>query len=1360
MANISVIGNDLTIYHAFASLANAAPGATNFNYHRAYIKDYSMSSYMQALNDVFAGTTDKVLGDLMVANLGLSAVVSSSEAEAYLAAAPDRIAAVLDLTKILVNYSGTEAAILSAQTAFSNKMGFAVDYTNSNANASNFPSTFPGSTFDLTEGIDTLIGSANADLFNAYLSAGQTLNNNDELQGAAGTDTLFADLTTSAIATTAKTTGIENVKLRAQHQNANSTDNNTAMDTQGSQIDAERMKDVTNWESNNSRADLIIEDIRINDDQITKDITITMRETDPGHVDYGVYFDQNSLRNVSNSTSTINLEVADTRAIVAGKDPLLNSPYTGFTFTATNKAGVSAVYTLRSQAINDAQTYEALAAAFQVAADDLFGPGAVTVTVGASFTANDTQTGVQVTGKTVSISAKGNFAFDTTPTGSGWIADGVVPADSGLHTFFKTAGVTATDLVTSEVVLDYVGRGSTGGDLVIGGLSVGDTSYSKGVQRFEIVVEDDSALQTINSTNNTLQEVTIVNGTQSRVTDAYRPIDAAGGYLKVNGLVNDLDLNGDDDSTNVQNEPLPGSVGQHNEYGFSDVKLIDASAMTGKLEFTAEITTASIGKYLTLADFDNSPTADNDAFVYSGGSNNDIMTVKIDSAVAASNTLTGQSDFTFAFNGGAGNDAITLDIGGNETAAWYVDQKQNANVTIDGGAGDDTIKTNSSGDVVITAGDGADTVYVDLDKATIGAKWVVNAAAPYALDDLQTNGIIFNGTNSFLYNGKLTVSFSGAGGLGLGGAVTNGDADSVSPYTNGFEVQVDIPTGANYAVSQLYLNQAIKKAINDNAVLNKLVSATDGPANTLVISSKIDGAFDADDISMTVSAAALGTYTTTEQATIKAAYKEFAKKSNATDTDVDTALVAAVTAANGVQGMTTNQILAANGRISSHVADNKINLGAGDDVLVLGTGADSNDLVVLTGYGQGKDTVVNFSDAGSNADALDFKAYLTSKESLSGSTQSQTTIATTLNVDTGVDANSVTVISNAVFTKTNTFADLTDAKLLAAINTSNTGSADYASIKADTLNARTDYINSATDVRLVGGVGKAVVMIENDANQGEYKVFELTFDGIATSNTKADFSAAQLIATVDFGNSLTADVQIFDGSAASMAPAVIPTFELTASAASVNEGVAASFNLVTTGVANGTVLTYVLAGTGITTADTTVALTGTVTVNGNAATLPITPTADLTTEGAETVTMTINGTAATAFMTINDTSLTPGAGIVVAGNNSVAGTAAADLFTFDAVTALVDAGGSNTQASITGFATVAPVDTLKINLPTANAAITTLAQLNGQQGVSVQTDEINIRTVINFGNDAAGGDAVSVTLMGVTDPALVSIIVE
>ena len=167
-----------------------------------------------------------------------------------------------------------------------------------------------------------------------------------------------------------------------------------------------------------------------------------------------------------------------------------------------------------------------------------------------------------------------------------------------IHTNYNTAATTSTELVTSKVILDDVGRGSTGGDLVIGGLSVGDTSTSKGVERFEIEVRDNSKLQTINSTNNTLKEVTIVNGVTTSQSNAYVATVKDAGKLTVNGTVG---------AEGGINTALPGTEtvnggDQHNAFGFSDVRLIDGAAMKGDLAVNAEVTTASIAKYLNLKD--------------------------------------------------------------------------------------------------------------------------------------------------------------------------------------------------------------------------------------------------------------------------------------------------------------------------------------------------------------------------------------------------------------------------------------------------------------------------------------------------------------------------------------------------------------------------------------------------------------------------------------------------------------------------------------------------------------------------------------------------------------------------------------
>jgi len=235
--------------------------------------------------------------------------------------------------------------------------------------------------------------------------------------------------------------------------------------------------------------------------------------------------------------------------------------------------------------------------------------------------------------------------------------------------------------------------------------------------------------------------------------------------------------------------------------------------------------------------------------------------------------------------------------------------------------------------------------------------------------------------------------------------------------------------------------------------------------------------------------------------------------------------VADVVAASFVSNLAAPAVL--NGTVSTAQSDNTITLGAGDDVVVLGTGALSNDTLVYAGYNLGKDTIVNFSEVGGNADKLNFTSYLNGKASASGSVESQVRIATTLNGDANTEANSVTVLNGAFNTTTFKFADLSAAKLLAAVNSTNTGAADFAGINAGTLNATTGYTASGVGTTLVGGVGKAVVMVQNNLNEGEYAVYELTFNGVTASNATADFSAAELIGVLDFGNTLAPALPLF-----------------------------------------------------------------------------------------------------------------------------------------------------------------------------------------------------------------------------------------
>ena len=99
-------------------------------------------------------------------------------------------------------------------------------------------------------------------------------------------------------------------------------------------------------------------------------------------------------------------------------------------------------------------------------------------------------------------------------------------------------------------------------------------------------------------------------------------------------------------------------------------------------------------------------------------------------------------------------------------------------------------------------------------------------------------------------------------------------------------------------------------------------------------------------------------------------------------------------------------------------------------------------------------------------------------------------------------------------------------------------------------------------------------------------------------------------------------------------------------------------------------------------------------------------------------------------------------------NHIFSGTTGPDEFKFDAVVALQDVNGTNTQAIITNFDPAH--DYLDLTLPTPDSSITDLADLNGKEGISVQYNPFDNSTVINFGNDQNGGESVTITMDGIS----------
>jgi uncharacterized repeat protein (TIGR02059 family) len=218
---------------------------------------------------------------------------------------------------------------------------------------------------------------------------------------------------------------------------------------------------------------------------------------------------------------------------------------------------------------------------------------------------------------------------------------------------------------------------------------------------------------------------------------------------------------------------------------------------------------------------------------------------------------------------------------------------------------------------------------------------------------------------------------------------------------------------------------------------------------------------------------------------------------------------------------------------------------------------------------------------------------------------------------------------------------------------------------------------------------------------------------------------------------------------------VAPTYALTPVAQTVNEGVAQVFNLATTNVANGTVLNYAIAGAGITAADfTSSSLTGFVTVNGNAASLTLTPTADATTEGNEIATVTLtNGTTAvsTAALTITDSS-TAVAGDTTA-PNLIAGSAInANVLTLNFNEVLATGASAPTPAMFAVTANgvaVTPINSVAIAGTTATLTLGSSASTG--QTVLVSYTDPSVANDAAALQDAAGNDVATFSNAAVTN---------
>ena len=505
-------------------------------------------------------------------------------------------------------------------------------------------------------------------------------------------------------------TGIEDVRIKAQQSNtANNGDNlpsiqqyDVPAEERAAQLDAGDIDGMTRVWSSNSRADVIVEDVRTDSNELTN----VFQNADPGDVDFEVYIDPQHLKATGASSSTsgsIEVELIDVyhgsgKATDELVGPLVKNPFDIFNFYYTPNGSSEATFVsldlgATGKALNGtAANYSTLLAAFQAALKTALGElgfaaDAVTAEMGSTFTDNTymgkqsyTATGSYILLKT----AKGEVAVKDADgndlQNAGWgVSSGVMPVTGGIVWDAENESETAftCPLIVTDIWLDNVARvnwidletsdqqkaclpndviyGSQAGEMVVGSMAA-----RGGVERFDVTVDRGSWLSSLRSTNEALRMVKVVNGDVIDDEDGNDASDNGVGNLFIGQSLVDADSY---DELGYWADPATFLSTD----GLVDVAIFDGSEFEGIINIGASITEASNDKY--LKDVDGSWSMKHWAplsgygdllprydacMAYLLGENDDVLNMEVNSSIANDN------DFAMLIDGGDGDDTIAF----------------------------------------------------------------------------------------------------------------------------------------------------------------------------------------------------------------------------------------------------------------------------------------------------------------------------------------------------------------------------------------------------------------------------------------------------------------------------------------------------------------------------------------------------------------------------------------------------------------------------------------------------------------------------------------------------------------------------
>ncbi|WP_156839706.1 beta strand repeat-containing protein [Novosphingobium aquimarinum] len=511
---------------------------------------------------------------------------------------------------------------------------------------------------------------------------------------------------------------------------------------------------------------------------------------------------------------------------------------------------------------------------------------------------------------------------------------GTNAAASDLVVLFDAPYLVATDAtrpVTAQVVLDNVGRGSDGGDLLIGATAI--SNEQSGIERFVVTVlgeaSKSSSLASLSTTDNMLRELIVL----SETNDATQPGAAnaiIGNRATATGVVGNLGASLIGSVPNDATDSACDLTDARNS-ALIDVALVDGTGFAGNFELHASLTDQVGAKYFIGASNDDAdvPTG---TMRYLFGTGDDTLNLSVAKFNLLSNATDG--DFRVVADMGAGDDTLLLQAGDGtfsmgglmpaQGVSWYAGHLRNENLSLSTGAGDDFVWTYGATAAVIATGEGDDVIYTDnsgtddLVSNCGYATWVYNARN-LDIDNLASEEAL---SAPRIANVFVAVTFLGFTST----AVVADSLDSIDGVT----------------VTDLDVNAAIMSAINDDPVLGSLLNAVEGPGRTLTVLSRVDGQYVEPDLAIELTSTPLSAAQTAGASSL-----------------FDATQLAAFEARYDSQ-FAEQRTVVLDGRNSQNLNSNTVEAGAGDDVIVLSSNVSSIETLKISGA-FGVDHVANFS---------------------------------------------------------------------------------------------------------------------------------------------------------------------------------------------------------------------------------------------------------------------------------------------------------------------------------------------------------------------------------------------------------------